>query len=1084
MQGISIFKQTYAAGASRVVMGFDSAINTYSPYAIGCIVGKSYAMAAAVVNEDSDQWHIVNLNTKHGFDAVAVLGAIDEDDAASIAMRDFGRFKESAMWDSVIATNTGGLKRYIDSPLCVRGRKVFTGEIGAMQDMAAGQKIIWDGIDLQSHQGSSRALLTDMVHHDDESALVEKFDGLNAWLAELDAEILEFDALVVENYRLEQTMAKLASAMGAASGQGGVSVTNVTQTKAVKLRNSGAIQVGVSFELSDGQTVTAIFNHADSETQKLGLKDTLFSWKWKLNSRDISAAVQPNNFENVKLDILAGRIMKLVNANSARFQRSQAKKLENEQALADSNARIAEKKATIESLKSEIESLHGQIEEQAKVQANVQKDDVEKQSNNDAAISSWDGAKAEGDFSLILQKNNNDYVKSAKEYFTAKLQGKNVKTKIGVVSINSKSRGKMLHRVRPVSASVIPLIPEILISGSVGGREELNKERSDDFVAFHTFEKTVSVNNANITARIKVGELSNGLLAYYLASKKEAPSFDSSWVDDESKTRGQEMGLDSITPQDDDGINIEILKIIDKNTGKELTEEEAEKLLFGDSEKPNETQQLDVEDQPHEPEQHYSEKIIAQLIAAHGWTKTDTTNSAEKEFAGLGEAGLLSDGGRIVYATFIGDAQRYLSLQFGYDDVLDMDMRPYDGDDEAIAAGAKEFNAKVEAWVLDKRGVGVAAKDGDGDGEPIVLTGKELGDFPDTAEGKKALRTAAKAEFEKLLGQWVDCPALDGVEGDKVKVEIRKRGIKEFMAFSGDPRKLKLVAAIGDLIKTATLINHQIENNYKQEKKKEIICYYHLTNQCLVDGEKIKVRIIVEKDTKGLLHYDVIVPKSIAFEKGLDSIDKQITAENLITIQGQPSSSNLTDIGIDVNIQKDETPSFDGALSTTTASDRGVAENPLNLPVSCVANVDTSMQQGENLVNEFDAAGEKYVLNLFIQVKDEHGNWVDLDDEDDFKDESEAKSAEYMESEISKQEDGAAMSIEELTPLVNAGPSSSNEDADYLNSIINGFNFAAADLDELENKLEAISERLTPETEDLFEQAAEAFAQYAISLEV
>ncbi len=365
MQGISIFKQTYAAGASRVVMGFDSAINTYSPYAIGCIVGKSYAMAAAVVDEDSDQWHIVNLNTKHGFDAVAVLGAIDEDEAASIAMRDFGRFKESAMWDSVIATNTGGLKRYIDSPLCVKGRKVFTGEIGAMQDMAAGQKILWDGICLQSHQGSIRVLLSDMVQHDDESALVEKFDGLNAWLAESDVEVMEFDALVVENYRLEQTMAKLASAMGAASGQGGVSVTNVTQTKAVKLRNSGAIQVGVSFELSDGQAVTAIFNHADSETQKLGLKDTLFSWKWKLNSRDISAAVQPNNFENVKLDILAGRIMKLVNANSARFQRSQAKKLENEQALADGNARIAEKKATLESLKSEIESLHIQADERS-----------------------------------------------------------------------------------------------------------------------------------------------------------------------------------------------------------------------------------------------------------------------------------------------------------------------------------------------------------------------------------------------------------------------------------------------------------------------------------------------------------------------------------------------------------------------------------------------------------------------------------------------------------------------------------------------------------------------------------------------
>ncbi len=418
MQGISIFKQTYAAGASRVVMGFDSAINTYSPYAIGCIVGKSYAMAAAVVDEHSDQWHIVNLNTKHGFDAVAVLGAIDEDAAASIAMRDFGRFKESAMWDSVIATNTGGLKRYIDSPLCVRGRKVFVGEIGAMQDMAAGQKILWDGIDLQSHQGSIRVLLSDMVQHDDESALVEKFDGLNAWLAESDVEVMEFDALVVENYRLEQTMAKLASAMGAASGQGGVSVTNVTQTKAVKLRNSGAIQVGVSFELSDGQAVTAIFNHADSETQKLGLKDTLFSWKWKLNSRDISAAVQPNNFENVKLDILAGRIMKLVNANSARFQRSQAKKLENEQALADGNARIAEKKATLESLKSEIESLHIQADEKAKADQAAIETKVEDQPQEIDIVN----LEKMGVVQITDQGSENIYfVKDGREYY-AKVQ--------------------------------------------------------------------------------------------------------------------------------------------------------------------------------------------------------------------------------------------------------------------------------------------------------------------------------------------------------------------------------------------------------------------------------------------------------------------------------------------------------------------------------------------------------------------------------------------------------------------------------------------------------------------------------------
>jgi hypothetical protein len=53
-------------------------------------------------------------------------------------------------------------------------------------------------------------------------------------------------------------------------------------------------------------------------------------------------------------------------------------------------------------------------------------------------------------------------------------------------------------------------------------------------------------------------------------------------------------------------------------------------------------------------------------------------------------------------------------------------------------------------------------------------------------------------------------------------------------------------------------------------------------------------------------------------------------------------------------------------------------------------------------------------------------------------------------------------------------------DRDYLQSIIDG----KADLsnaDEIEAKLTDIGERLDAELEPLFEQAAEAFAQYAIA---
>lgn len=50
------------------------------------------------------------------------------------------------------------------------------------------------------------------------------------------------------------------------------------------------------------------------------------SWKILMNNRDITAAIQPNQGEGISIPILAGRIMKLINQNSNRFKRLQAKK--------------------------------------------------------------------------------------------------------------------------------------------------------------------------------------------------------------------------------------------------------------------------------------------------------------------------------------------------------------------------------------------------------------------------------------------------------------------------------------------------------------------------------------------------------------------------------------------------------------------------------------------------------------------------------------------------------------------------------------------------------------------------------------
>ena len=152
-------------------------------------------------------------------------------------------------------------------------------------------------------------------------------------------------------------------------------------------------------------------------------------------------------------------------------------------------------------------------------------------------------------------------------------------------------------------------------------------------------------------------------------------------------------------------------------------------------------------------------------------------------------------------------------------------------------------------------------------------------------------------------------------------------------------------------------------------------------------------------------------------DRGIFDSLKQKTAENLITIQGQPSN-------VKVRCSSPDHYSRETTNLTNITSDN------------------------ENLVNLFDSASDEgYVLNLFIKVKDENGNWVDLEDEPD---------------------------LGEGLLDVN------NPDAEYLHAIIDG----DADLDQgeaIEKELEAIADRLTPETEALFEQAVDAYAAYQVA---
>jgi hypothetical protein len=362
-----IFIQDHAPQTSRYIPGFDSAV--YSNLAIGHIQGQQRTIHALLspLATDNDLWRVVNTKAKGErgtlFDAVAVMGAIDDDQAAEWVMNQHGRFFDSCEIGSVIETTANGLMRYLDSEkLNPHGNlPVYGKNLSELQDVTTAQRAMWDGIELKSHDGSTASLMLDLIKNDDHSLLFDamKADDMPAFLESLDAEIMGYDAIIVENRKLDTLMQRLGTAMSKASSAG-VSVTTVRQSEPFK-RNK-VTQVAAIFEMSDGQSVSIVFHNPDSTPSKLLPSDTLISWKILLNTRDISAAVQPNQGEDVQLPVLATRIMKLVNQNSARFKRTNAKKAENLQVLAETTSRIERHQVTIADLDAEMVVLQAELD--------------------------------------------------------------------------------------------------------------------------------------------------------------------------------------------------------------------------------------------------------------------------------------------------------------------------------------------------------------------------------------------------------------------------------------------------------------------------------------------------------------------------------------------------------------------------------------------------------------------------------------------------------------------------------------------------------------------------------------------------
>ena len=281
------------------------------------------------------------------------------------------------------------------------------------------------------------------------------------------------------------------------------------------------------------------------------------------------------------------------------------------------------------------------------------------------------------------------------------------------------------------------------------------------------------------------------------------------------------------------------------------------------------------------------------------------------------------------------DAQVLVDTKVATIEQLDKDIESLTSQIDAAMKAPKVASVVepvIETLVVDETVAEPAGQKIDADNPVLELKGSELGEFEESPEGKKQLRAAAKDEFNKLRGQWIPCPSLSATEGENAKIEIRKRGIKEFMAFSGDSRKLKLVAKIAEIIRTATLSTNSWQDNEKLDKKPMVAGYYHLENRIFIDGGIIELRVVIEKDQKGLLHYDVILPKH---EASFDNLEQKNVLETAIpdNDSGVASSTlnikapNNRDVNQDQAMFDKATPATaDGVLNMFILNDRSTEE--------------------------------------------------------------------------------------------------------------------------------------------------------------
>lgn len=412
MKSKQIFTLTHPTGSERKYKGVNNNSGSHICAGdVGYISGGAASMMAIALegSTDQEQWQILNIVDSQNIYlcSIAVLGATSPEHAIFVGLStfngDLGGVGACQAYD-VLEAPAFVLDRLLSNESRARFKSRITDkELYRLHQQLTAHPVVWKGETTLSSHSDVTGLVSDMVRYDPLRLMQEPAPpSVVKSIVMADSEVEQYDSIVSQVARMDALSNRIISAMGSAADK--IKPVNVTKTEPFK--KHGVVNIAQIFELSDGQSITIVYHNPDATPAKLNPSDLLTSWKFMLNKRDVTAVLQPKSGKDVNIPALAKRMLKIAEANSARFLRNQERKIKAESALTELGLMESEKQQELLDLDQEIAALQLELDQSTAVaQANPEHGtiDGEQQTEADKII------QAHG---LIKDENGHVYPKA------------------------------------------------------------------------------------------------------------------------------------------------------------------------------------------------------------------------------------------------------------------------------------------------------------------------------------------------------------------------------------------------------------------------------------------------------------------------------------------------------------------------------------------------------------------------------------------------------------------------------------------------------------------------------------------------